>query len=62
MMGVISELTVGEFLKQWLRDYASTNFRAATAEGYRIIVERHLVPSLGVVVLSKLRPSHLQGH
>ena len=57
-----SALTVGDFLKQWLIDYVSTNVRAATAEGYRIIIERHLIPALGAVVLSSLKPAHLQGY
>ena len=55
-----TKLTVGSFLQEWLQGYVATNVRAATAEGYRIIVERHLVPALGAVVLSELRPSHLQ--
>ena len=57
-----SKLTVGDFLREWLQSYVATNVRAATAEGYRIIVERHLVPALGGMVLSELRPSHLQGY
>ena len=57
-----SKLTVRDFLKQWLRDYVSTNVRAATAEGYRIIVECHLIPNLGAVILSELKPSHLQAY
>ncbi len=57
-----SKLTVRDFLQQWLRDYVSTNVRAATGEGYRIIVERHLIPNLGAVVLSELKPAHLQAY
>jgi len=47
-----SKLKVGDFLKQWLNDYVNTHVRAATAEGYRIIVECHLIPNLGAIVLS----------
>ena len=57
-----SKLTVRDFLQQWMRDYVSSSVRAATAEGYRIIVECHLIPKLGGVVLSELRPSHLQAY
>lgn len=57
-----SKLTLGEFLRQWLRDYASTNVRAATLEGYRITIERHLIPSLGAIPLSQLKPPHLQSY
>ena len=57
-----SKLTVGDFLQRWLNDYVYTHVRAATAEGYRIIVDCHLIPNLGAVVLSELKPSHLQGY
>lgn len=55
-----SKLTVGNFLQQWLRDYASTNVRPRTIEGYRDIVNGHLIPHLGNIQLAKLNGSHLQ--
>ena len=57
-----SKLTVREFLTQWFQDYVKTNARPATAEGYKIIVERHLIPSLGGIALAQLHPSHIQGY
>src|SRR5918996_5884289 len=36
-----AKLTVGDFLRQWLRDYVETGVRATTKEGYRIIIEKH---------------------
>ena len=57
-----SKLTVREFLTQWFQDYVKTNARAATAEGYKIIVERHLIPSLGGIALAQLQPAHIQGY
>ncbi|HEU0022726.1 MAG TPA: tyrosine-type recombinase/integrase [Dehalococcoidia bacterium] len=54
------KLTVGQFLHQWLKDYAETNVRPTTFEGYRIIVDKHLIPSLGNKVLGQLQPLHLQ--
>ena len=57
-----SKLTMGEFLRQWLRDYASTNVRAATLEGYRITIERPLNPSLGAIPPSELKPARLQSY
>ena len=54
-----TKLTLGDFLQRWLNDYVYPHVRAATAEGYRIIVECHLIPNLGAVVLSELKPSHL---
>ena len=55
-----TKLTLGDFFQQWMRDYVTTNVRAATAEGYKIIIECHLVPALGAIILSQLSPSHLQ--
>ena len=57
-----TKLTVGEFLEQWLRDYATTNVRSRTLEGYVGVIERHLVPRLGNIALSQLQPSHLQAY
>lgn len=57
-----SKLTIGEFLQDWLSSYVTTNVRAATAEGYRIIVERHLTPALGKLIMSELKPSHLRAY
>jgi len=55
-----SKLTLGEFLRQWLRDYAATNVRPRTLEGYQGVIDRHLIPSLGAVLLVQLQPSHIQ--
>jgi integrase len=57
-----AKLTVGDFLRQWLRDYVETGVRATTKEGYQIIIEKHLVPNLGSIALSQLQPTHLQAY
>jgi integrase len=53
--------TVGEFMQQWLRDYAQTNTCPRTAEGYRGNVRRYITPKLGSIPLAKLAPRHIQG-
>ncbi len=57
-----AKLTVGEFLTQWLENYAVTNTSPRTAEGYRVIIHRHLMPNFGALPLSQLHPSHIQGY
>ncbi|MCP4607535.1 MAG: site-specific integrase [Planctomycetes bacterium] len=57
----MSKANVGEFLGQWLRDYAETNTSPRTVEGYKGVVNRYLVPSIGRVPLTKLTPQHVQG-
>ena len=53
-------LTVGDFLERWLRDYAQPNTAPKTLRRYSEIVHIHLVPLLGDIPLSKLRPLHVQ--
>ncbi len=57
-----TKLTVGEFLTQWMENYVLTNTSPRTAEGYRIIIQRHLMPNLGAIPLTQLHPSHIQGY
>ena len=55
-----SKATVGEFLERWMRDYVATNTAPSTRDGYGIIIQCHLVPSLGRILLNKLQPADLQ--
>jgi integrase len=57
-----SKLTVADFLHQWLESYASTNCRQSTYERYKGVIEDHLVPEMGAIPLTSLRPAHLQAH
>jgi hypothetical protein len=51
--------TLGEYLDKWLVDSVN-NLSPRTAEGYEYIVRHHLVPSLGQIPLTQLKPDHLQ--
>ena len=51
-----NKITLGE----WLRDYVSMNTTDRTQESYSYIVEGHLIPSLGKVVLADLQPQDVQ--
>jgi integrase len=55
-----NRLTVGVFLRQWLRDYAATNVREKTRAGYESIINRRFVPTIGALRLSQLEARHLQ--
>ena len=56
-----SRLSFGEYMEQWLRDYAETHVRQRTFEGYRGYVRRYIIPKLGDIPLDKLTPRHIQG-
>jgi len=55
-----SKLTLGEYLERWLKEYARANLAPRTAEGYELIIRRHLIPALGRIKLSALKPEHVQ--
>lgn len=55
-----SKVNFGEFIQQWLKDYASANVKPKTFEGYKWVMERHIIPTLGNIPLINLQPQHLQ--
>jgi len=52
--------TVAEYLRKWLEDYCRANLAPRTTEGYESIVRCHLIPSLGKIPLTQLKPEHVQ--
>jgi integrase len=52
--------TLAEYLEQWLHSYCWSNLAPHTAETYEFFVRRHLIPSLGQILLTQLKPQHLE--
>jgi integrase len=52
--------TLAEYLERWLKDYVWPNLAPRTAEGYQYITRIHLIPCLGNILLTQLKPEHLQ--
>ena len=57
-----TRLTVGGYLEQWLQGYVSSNTGPRTRERYIEIAHAHLVPALGSILLTALRPQHIQDY
>ena len=55
-----TRLSVAEYLDQFLADYAETNCRPRTVQGYRDIIRVHLKPGLGHTPLVRLTPQDIQ--
>jgi integrase len=55
-----SSLTVAEYFRLWLKNTAALRVQGRTLQGYTTNVERHIIPALGAVKLTDLRPSHLR--
>ena len=54
--------TLADFLEMWLNEYAKNNLSPRGFERYSGIIRKHLIPDLGKVTLTQLKPEHLQKH
>jgi hypothetical protein len=50
--------TLGEFLERWL-DYTRTRVAPNTFDRYALLVRKNILPVLGAIVLTKLRPDQI---
>lgn len=55
-----NKMTLGEYLENWLQDYAQNALRPTTFDSYSYLVRRHIIPSLGFLTLEKLQATHIQ--
>jgi integrase len=55
-----TRFTLRNYLEVWLRDSVAARNRPRTAEGYVIIVRKHILPNLGAIHLEKLQPSDVE--
>src|SRR5579884_1208093 len=55
-----NRLTVADYLRKWIEDYARPNVAGKTFERYKQIVEDELIPGLGAVPLHRLQPLQIQ--
>jgi len=55
-----SKLTVAHWLQSWLSEVVATRNRPLTITAYRIIVDRHIIPVIGGIALTKLQPKDVQ--
>ena len=54
--------TVADYLQSWLSDQAKPSLSPRSFERYLGIVQQHLIPSMGNLPLTQLKPEHLQKH
>jgi integrase len=57
-----TRMTVGDWLKKWLDTNCEGRLSPSTVNGYRMIVELHLIPALGNLKLAKLTPLQIQDY
>ena len=57
---VDDKMTVETFMLRYLEDYAKRSTRATTYSFYEGWTKRHIIPELGKIRLSQLRPHHIE--
>ncbi len=57
-----NRLSVGEWLLQWHDNYVLIHDTPSTQESYGYIIRQHLIPALGRVPLTQLRPHQIQDY
>ena len=55
------KITVGEWLQKWLNDYKRNSVRGTTFDSYKIQVDKHIIPELGLIKLQDLKTDDVQG-
>ena len=53
-------ITLGEYLSDWLKTYCEPRLTPCTYESYKNNVENHIIPALGKIPLQKLQPVQVQ--
>jgi len=62
--GLVSDggnVALSEFLKRWLNESVRGSVKPITHQSYEMLVDKHIIPTLGNIRLLKLTPAHLQG-
>lgn len=55
-----SKQTLADYLISWLQDTAYPNMSRRTYEGYEYMVQKHIIPAIGQIPLTQLKPQHIQ--
>ncbi|MBE7003560.1 MAG: site-specific integrase [Ruminococcaceae bacterium] len=56
----VDESTVAVFLRHWLKEVCEPRLAANTVNGYRVNIEKHIIPHIGSIQLNRLQPKDLQ--
>lgn len=52
--------TVAVFLRHWLKEVCEPRLAVNTVNGYRVNIEKHIIPRIGSIQLNRLQPKDLQ--
>lgn len=55
-----NDMTMAELLELWMETYAKANLRESTILARASYIKNHIVPAIGSIPVTKLKPLHLQ--
>lgn len=55
-----TNLSLSQYLDSWYKNYVELNCKYSTISGYKIMIQKHIKPTLGFYKLSELSPSEIQ--
>jgi len=55
-----SNITVSDYFEYWYKEYVLINCKYHTQQAYRIVIDKHIKPILGIYKLKSLKPATLQ--
>jgi len=56
----VDDSTVAVFLRHWLKEVCEPRLAANTVNGYRVNIEKHIIPHIGSIQLNRLQQKDLQ--
>jgi len=56
----LKDFSLGEYLDFWQKKYVELNCKYSTIYGYKLMIEKHIKPSLGDYKLTNISPSEIQ--
>lgn len=58
----LGQITLKEYLNRWVEEYCKPNLAWATCDSYSRTIRKHILPKIGEIKLSNLKPAHIQSY
>ncbi|MEZ7892794.1 MAG: tyrosine-type recombinase/integrase [Candidatus Wallbacteria bacterium] len=55
-----NKITVAQFLREWIKVHVEPQLSPTSADGYKVNIERHIIPEIGHITLQQLKHIDIQ--
>ncbi len=56
-----NKLTVAQFLRDWIKVHVEPQLSPTSVDGYKVNIEKHIIPMIGTIVLQQLKHTDIHG-